>query len=188
MKGIPAATVRKVDHTPELEKAIRAFKSIEVLVGIPEGDAHQGVQVSNAKLGYIHEKGSPASNIPPRPFLVPGVQKSEKRIESGLRSALKDALSGDVAGGEARLEALGLQVAAGVKKYMSTADFEPLKLSTIANRNRSRSTKTKRVNEKRFIKRGGKLVPNPKFGVGIKPLINTGALRNSIDSFVVKGK
>ena len=55
---------------------------------------------------------------------------------------------------------------------MQTADFEPLKPRTIANRNRSRLTQGTRENEME--------------GVGIRPLINTGQLRDAIDGVVVE--
>ena len=190
MKAATFATVKRTDHRAELKKAVDAFKKLEVLVGIPEGgkgDVRKGTPITNSQLGWIHEKGSPAANIPPRPFLVPGVMSKKKEITSGLKSAFQMALHGDAAGGEARLEALGLQVAASVKEYMTNADFEPLKPSSIENRHRNRGTKP-RPEERRFIKRNGVKVPNPDFGKGVKPLIDTGALRNAIDSFVVKGK
>lgn len=70
------------------------------------------------------------------------------------------------------LERLAICSASAVKNYMQTADFEPLKPRTIANRNRSRLTKGTRENEME--------------GLGIRPLINTGQLRDAIDGVVVE--
>lgn len=70
------------------------------------------------------------------------------------------------------LQRLAIRSASAVKSYMQTADFEPLKPRTIANRNRSRLTQGTRENEME--------------GVGIRPLINTGQLRDAIDGVVVE--
>ena len=120
----------------------------------------------------MHENGSPANNIPPRPFLVPGLEANREMIVDGLKGAMDCALKGDEKKCGQALERLAIRSASAVKSYMQTADFEPLKPRTIANRNRSRLTKGTRENERE--------------GVGIRPLINTGQLRDAIDGVVVE--
>lgn len=82
------------------------------------------------------------------------------------------ALNGDEKKCSEALERTAIQSASAVKEYMQTAEFAPLKPQTIAHRNRSRMTAGKRKNE--------------NLGINIKPLINTGQLRNAIDGVVVE--
>ena len=175
--------------TAKLGKILKSLATSEVLVGIAEDsrkDRRPDGEISNSRLGWAMEKGMPAKGVPPRPFLEPGVQAQRSVIVEGLARSGSLRCAGRDNEADRQMKILGLRVASGVKQYMSTADYPPLKPSTIANRWRQRGTQSKRLNEKRFIKKGGKTVPNPKFGEGIRPLINTGTLRNSIDAYVVK--
>lgn len=79
-----------------IEKQLRALGKQRVLVGIPEDKAARSdPAMNNAYLGAIHENGSPVRNIPPRPFLHPGVQKAQprvvKKLETACANAVKDA-------------------------------------------------------------------------------------------------
>lgn len=86
-----------------------------------------------------------------------------------MRAALND----DEKAVKSLLDQTGMKAVSAVKNYMRMGNFEPLKPSTIKNRNRSRLTKGKRQNE--------------KVGRNIKPLVNTGALRDALDYYVEDG-
>ena len=86
-----------------------------------------------------------------------------------MRAALND----DDKAVKALLEQAGFDAVSAVKLYMRNGTFEPLKPSTIKNRNRSRLTKGKRENEQQ--------------GKNIQPLTNTGALRDALDFYVEDG-
>jgi hypothetical protein len=83
------------DHTKELFAALDTLGAIEVVVGIPEANDSRGdgSQIGNAQLAYIQETGSPLNNIPPRPFLSPGVSESADQWMSQLRNAGEAALN-----------------------------------------------------------------------------------------------
>lgn len=167
-------SVSMVRHDGELNQVLQHLAKTAVYVGIAagsKGDTRTDGP-SNHLLGFVHENGSPANNIPPRPFLVPGLEANREMIVDGLKGAMDCALKGDEKKCCRTLERLAIRSASAVKSYMQTADFEPLKPRTIANRNRSRLTKGTRENEKE--------------GVGIRPLINTGQLRDAIDGVVVE--
>ena len=160
------ATLTKTSHVKELNASLEKLSRAMIYVGIARGssgDSRSDGAPDNHLLGYVHERGSPAANIPPRPFLVPGVKSAQESVSDQLASAMKSALHDDVKGMNDALERAGFEAVSGVKDYMTTAKFAPLKPATIRNRHRSRSTLSKRDNE----------VAN----VNIKPLINTGALR-----------
>ena len=171
----PIASIKHTSNTKVLTKSLEKLKGMSILVGIASGgkkDKRKDEGPDNSVLGYIHEKGSPAMNIPARPFLVPGVSEAKADIAKGMKTAMQAALHDDMREVKVILEQTGLKTVASVKSYMQSADFEPLKPSSIRNRNRSRMTKGKRESEAKLD------------SAGIKPLINTGQLRDAIDFFI----
>lgn len=176
MKRKPLAKITVSSKTKELNDALKRLQKAVVAVGIAKGskgDARKDGGPPNHLLGFVHEHGSPAANIPARPFLVPGIESAEKEIKAGLEAAMKAALDNDKDGMSAALERTGLKAVSAVKSTMREGPFEPLKPGTIRNRNRSRGTKGKRENELQ--------------GQNVKPLIDTGALRDAIDFYVEGG-
>lgn len=176
MKPKPQVSIKVESHTKELNAALKRMQSAVVKVGIAQGsrgDSRKDGGPPNSLLGWVHERGSPAANIPARPFLRPGIEDAKDEIKDGLKAAMRAALANDVDGMNAELEKTGMIAVSSVKSKMREGPFEPLKPDTIRSRNRSRGTKGKRENETQ--------------GRNIKPLINTGALRDAID-FYVEGK
>lgn len=170
----PLASVEHTSRVGTLNKSLQRLKKTSVFVGIAsgkKGDTRKDGAIPNSVLGYIHEKGSPAAGIPARPFLEPGVKKIQDTIAHDMGVAMKAALNDDAKEVDTILNQVGMKAVSSVKDYLTTGSFEPLKPETIRNRNRSRMTKGKREEEKRG-------------GVNIKPLINTGQLRDSIDFYI----
>lgn len=151
------------DGLKNLMANIRKMDDKRLLVGIPgEENPRKGDPIGNAQLGYIHENGSAVRNIPPRPFLKPGVRASRKRCVDILRNAAKQGFTNPAAV-EQGLNAAGLVAQASVKNTLKAGEgFEPLKPSTLAARKR----------------KGYK---------GFSPLIRTGQLMNSI-TYVIRDK
>jgi len=151
------------DDVAKVLANIQAMTGKELLVGIPaEKTARNGEPITNASLGYIHENGSPARNIPARPFLVPGVKKATPKAIAAMKQLAGEALLDRNATDKA-LNAAGLVCQAQVKRQIvSQEGFTALKAGTIAARRRS----------------GAK---------GTKALIRTGQLLNSI-TYVVREK
>ena len=140
---------------------IRAVPQKKLLVGIPAEENARGEEIGNASLGFIHEYGSPARNIPARPFLIPGVQDAEPQAVAMLAKPTGDALEKGVDVLAKGLERAGLVCQAAVKKRIVSQDgFAPLSPRTIAARQR----------------KGYK---------GTKALIRTGQLLNSI-TYVIR--
>jgi hypothetical protein len=145
---------------------IRSLGRDRVLVGIPAENAlrkpepGEPREVNNAMLGFIHENGSPARNIPARPFLVPGVRDARAAIAGQLGSASRATLAGKSTDADRTLHAVGLIAQNAVRKRIVNGPFEPLKPKTLAARRRKGRT-------------------------GTKPLIDTGQLKNSI-TYVVR--
>ena len=167
MRGIfnlDAKVQTLVDNSAELFKGIAALMANEVLVGVPEEktDRNDGA-ISNAALAYIHNFGSPTQNIPPRPFLEPGITDAKDRITEQFRKAADVALDGDAKGVLKNMNAAGLVASTAVKMKIQRGPFIPLKPGTLAARRR----------------RGH---------IGTRPLIETGQLRNAITYVVRRAK
>jgi len=132
-----------------------------VLVGIPSNeDGRSDGNLGNAAIGYIHEKGSPAQNIPARPFLEPGVKAASARVVDIFKEGASASFSDPSAGLKA-LNKAGLVAQAEIKKALVAGEgFAPLSKSTLDSRRRRGVTRS-------------------------KPLIDTGSLLASIN-YVVK--
>jgi hypothetical protein len=154
------------DNTADLLKAVTLLEKKQVLVGVPVETAEREVDpdspINNAALAYIHNYGSPTQNIPPRPFLEPGIKNAQADIVAQFRKAGEAALDARPDGVTKGFIAAGIVAVSGVKSKITMGPFEPLAPSTLAARRRKGRT-------------------------GTSPLIDTGALRNSIN-YVVRDK
>jgi hypothetical protein len=179
------------DSVSKVMTSITGLVGKQVLIGIPEStterDKADGAP-TNATLGYIHENGSPAANIPARPFLIPGVESVEDEAVDKLKQAAEAALRGDTAQSNQYLQAAGLIGEIGAKDAIQDGDFVPLKPETIANRWRDRRTKSMRQDEIHYgeLVAGGMSPEGAQNATGIRPLINTGQLRNALTHVVRK--
>ena len=188
----PKLQVKRVrctkDLLPQLAKALEDVMNKQILVGIPAGaagrEAGSGEGITNAQLGYIHEFGSPEANIPPRPFLIPGIEKVQDQVAERLKNALREACKGG--GGAAQLEAVGVIASSSAKREVGE-NGPPLKPATIRNRQRGRQTKSMRASEKRYLELTGVGMDSAsaQAAAGVRPLVDTGQLRNSI-TYVVR--
>lgn len=153
-------TVTK-DITAAVLQTVQDMAMKRVLIGIPAEKApRKDGDETNAEIGYLHEHGSPARNIPARPFLKPGVEQAAQKCADVLGKFAKTAFNNpdDIDKG---LNAAGLIAQTSVKKRIISGEgFAPLSARTLAERKRS----------------GAK---------GTKPLIRTAQLLNSI-TYVVR--
>lgn len=157
--------VIKVDRLKDVLQSINDLVQKQVLVGVPDstaGNRDDEAPLSNAEIGYIQEMGSPANNIPARPFLVPGVSDSLPKATAQLEKAATAALEGDPAAVERRLSSAGLEAQNSVRAKINSGIKPELSRWTIAER----------------LRRGR---------TGTVPLIDTGQLRNSI-TYVIRRK
>lgn len=157
------------DRLKQTLALIESLGNERVLVGIPASESYRrpepgeppsATPINNADLGYIHEMGSPAANIPARPFLVPGVQSARERLGGLYESAARAILAGRVATASEAHARAGLIASAAVKTKITEGPFTPLAPLTLANRKRRGRT-------------------------GTRPLIDTGQLRNAI-TYVIR--
>jgi hypothetical protein len=164
----------------------------QVLVGIPESNAARqdeqsaGSHPTNAMIGYVMETGSPARNVPARPWLVPGTRESQRDWMPHLRGAAGAALDGNPQKSDQELTAAGVVAESGVKRKIGSNIPPPLKPSTIRARKYARQTQSRRANEERYLEqvRSGVDPATAQSAAGIVSLVNTGQLRNAVTSVV----
>lgn len=153
-----------VDKVKSMREAVEELTTNKVYVGIPSTRTNRKEgPIGNAVLGYIHENGSPVSNIPPRPFLIPGVKAVQPEVIRRLKKAALSALQGNPGAASRTLNAVGLIAQNAVRLKITEGPFIPLKPSTLARRRANGRT-------------------------GTNPLIDTGQLRASITYVIRKGK
>lgn len=160
-------TVTK-DIVADVLRRVKELTKSEVLIGIPDANAERSsdegdkTPITNAGIGYVMEFGSPAQNIPARPFLIPGVENMRDAAIARLKVAGDKALSGQKSDIEKELAKVGILGQSAVRAKITDGPFQPLAPRTIKAREARGRT-------------------------GIKPLIDTGQLRQSV-SFVVRQK
>ena len=154
------------DALPQLRKSLASLTKQDVYVGVPSDNKERRDESSgmnNATIGYIMENGSPAANIPARPFLAPGIKAIRPEIVKLQRLAAKVALAGKTGEVERIMNILGLKAVSSVRAAIVNGDFAPLAPRTLAARKRRGITRT-------------------------TPLIDTGKLLASISYVIRKRK
>lgn len=139
MKG---RVVMVLDRLPIVAAGIGDIVNRGTYVGIPD-DRNQRTDepVNNAALGYLHEHGEPASNIPARPWLVPGAKTVADKVGDVMKQGGRDALAGNRSAMTTALHSIGLLGVSAVRDYLMTGPFVPLSPVTIRERIRRRKYK-----------------------------------------------
>ncbi|KKQ88296.1 MAG: Bacteriophage protein [Candidatus Pacebacteria bacterium GW2011_GWF2_38_9] len=168
------------DKTKEIFEALDYLENIDVLVGIPENKTERKAdEMTNAELAYIHTVGSPANNLPARPFLEPAIEDKSEEISEKFKEAIPAALDGKKDEVKKILNQVGALVAGAASDWFTNPknNWEPLADSTIKSRLYSVG-KTTRKKYKNMLEAG----KNP-----FNPLIDTGQLRRAI-TWVLRNK
>lgn len=173
------ARVRVVrDKTASLAASVRALVDQAVLVGIPAEKAARGDadgEMTNAQLGFIHEHGSPARNIPARPFLAPGVRAVQEQIIDLFKAAATAALDGNAGKVSSALNRAGIIAQNSVRAIFVDNDWPPLAEATLSRRPPLDGADGKARGKSRR-ERGA-----------LNPLIDTSQLRKSV-TYVVRNR
>ena len=124
-----------------LIKGVNFMIQTEVVVGIPKDANTARDGITNAELMYIHENGSPARNIPPRPALKLGLsdENTRNQIREMLLLGMRTALTGDVNKARMYYEKAGMVGSSSVKKiFGQSPPLAPNASSTIARKKSSK--------------------------------------------------
>ena len=167
------------------EKIARATRT-EVLVGIPRSTAMRpGDKISNAEIAYINEHGDPARRIPPRPFMEPGLTRCRDKVRDVMAAGVQRlAQSGSL---RPAAERVGLICQASIRGVFTDNNWKPLSPRTIMARAQRTVSKHKGFADKSARAQQGMLQRELARRAGDRPLIDTGALRQSITYVVTEG-
>jgi hypothetical protein len=134
----------KIDRVKEMLDSVSYLTKNKVMVGTPAATAgRSGDPINNAAIGYINEYGSPAKNIPPRPWLYPPVNAMQDKAAAMLEKAADAVFDGKPGDAENTMNALGLLAVAEIRKFIVAGAFVPLAPRTLADRKRRKITSTK---------------------------------------------
>lgn len=152
------------DRMADVIKAINELGAKDVLIGVPDSttERQSGDPATNALIGYVQEFGSPANNIPARPFLIPGVRDIQKPAADRLKVAAQRALAGDLSQAEKQLHTAGMMGQNSARAKINSNIQPKLSERTLAARAARGVTRT-------------------------NTLVDTGQLRNSI-TYVIRKK
>lgn len=130
------------DRTSQVMKALQALMKERVLVGIPQeetdrDDPDTNEHITNAAIGYIADHGSPAQNIPARPWLDVGVKRAQDSYQKRLRDAAIAALDGNEGLVQRNLHAAGVETTNSVRAVVNEGIPPPLAKRTLAGRKRA---------------------------------------------------
>ena len=166
------------DNTAKLAAAVAKLLKSQVLVGIPDSTADRQPEpgepkpASNAVIGYVQEFGDPEKNIPPRPFLVPGVEGVQAEIVARMQATAQATFDGADAV-EAGFVTVGIVAQNAVQQKITDGPFAPLSDRTIEAR--ARRGRKGAIQEKQ--RRAAGEAPSTEFA---RPLIDTGQLRRAV--------
>jgi len=136
--AVENGVIVNLDLVEQTMRTVQDIASTQVLVGIPAANtARQGGPIGNAALGYIHEMGSPAHNIPARPWLAPPVNRMRDEAAAMLKKAAELRFDGKAAEADQVLNALGLTAQSKVKANITAGGdpkFAPNAPSTVARK------------------------------------------------------
>lgn len=122
----------------DLEKEVNKLAKNTLLVGIPENDEGNAdsKRPTNAMIGYINEKGSPAMNIPARPFLEPSLYEAKDEIANIMRPTFQDV---HIKQKKGTLDEAGMLAVSKVKNWIrEQKGFAPISPKTFEARQRRR--------------------------------------------------
>lgn len=153
-----------INKLPNLKANFAKLTANDVLVGVPAETTGRKDDdpISNATIAYLMDKGSPANNIPARPFMEPGIADAKDKIVGFFKTAAKKALDKDDGAIERGLDKAGLAAQASIRNKINSGIPPALSDKTLAARRKRGRT-------------------------GEVPLVDTGQLRNSIN-YVIRKK
>jgi len=174
-----------INNLPKFKSNINRLITKDVYVGVPseDTDRQDSNEPTNATIAYINDNGSPAQNIPARPFMKPGIERAKKDIEKAMEIGARACLDGVEDAVDIALHKVGLIAQRSIRNRINEGIEPPLAEATLKARiMANRAAKGARAELAR--REAGRM---PSSTVSAKPLIVTGQLRNSIN-YVIRDK
>lgn len=175
-----------VDNLADFEQSLELLTGHAILVGFPadeparENEDGTPAEITNAALGYIHDKGSPEQNIPARPFMEPGIESRQEQIADNLEHTGIVALDGKTDAVMTSLAITGQIAEDGIKAKILDGPFAPLSDATL----RARARKGGSIGAAAQAELDG--VQLVEGSPNVRPLNETGQMRNAVRYVIAK--
>lgn len=175
-----------IDTLPDLQAALAILVRDEVLVGVPEETTERTEEdgtpspITSAALAYIHDNGAPEVNIPPRPFMIPGIERAQGAVTDLLAKQAQYVLTGNTNKVQEGFERVGLTVVNSIQHVINEGVPPPLADATV----RRREAKGRKVAAAEMARRDAGLGASLTLA---KPLIDTAEMLKSI-TYVVRNR
>lgn len=179
--GVVIRAPRDMKSLGDLADTLKLLADVEVLVGVPEETTdvrnEDGVEfITNAALALIHDQGAPEAHIPARPFMRPGVEAVEDKLQKQLRRSMTVAFNTrDPLAVEASMHEIGLTAQVSIQRTIQQGIPPPLADATLRARARKRKGRIGPGLE--LLSRSKGNAPSMDF---VTPLIDTGDMLKSI--------
>ncbi|MBM4311674.1 MAG: hypothetical protein FJ119_12115 [Deltaproteobacteria bacterium] len=122
------------DKVARVMQDIKAMTADDLFIGIPASNTNRkDGAMTNAAIGYQNEYGSAVNNIPPRPFLVPGVDAVRDTVTAEIAKGLGRSFNNPSAMATA-LERSGIKAVNSVKAHIRKLGKYPADSPTVRAR------------------------------------------------------
>lgn len=122
----------------KIHEALEKLASVEVLVGVPESEAarQDEANITNAGIGYLAEFGSPANNLPERPWLIPTIREHKVALSGMMVRIANQVMAGRLSaeGAHKAMDAVGITAVSHIKKKIQAGLQPPLSPVTLMRR------------------------------------------------------
>ena len=171
----------------QIKANIKKFAESDVYVGVPSDNnarksnfkGEPDPEITNAQIAYNNDNGSPATNLPARPFMKPGIKRVRDRIARRMGKGIKDILkSGQDA--DVSLMSVGLMAQSSIRAVINAGIAPALSERTLKAR-----VASKKGAKGARMELESRAEGNPAGMEYAKPLVWSGQLRNSIN-FVIR--
>lgn len=126
------------DPLENIANSLRALANKELLIGVPESETKRkppaDTRITNAAIGYVHERGCEMLKIPARPHLLPGVQDAKGDIVESFKKAALAAVRGELSSIDQHLMDAGEAAQTSVKGKIQQTLTPPIKPESLLER------------------------------------------------------
>lgn len=134
-----ARVVRSGPGFAKVAIAAKELQKLSLMVGWLES-ARYNETTPIAGVAAVHEFGSPAKNIPPRPFLRPTIENNKKQWKALIASGAKAIMAGNETA-ESVMEKIGLLTQGQIKAAIQAVQNPKLEDATVDARKRRKADK-----------------------------------------------
>jgi hypothetical protein len=146
--------VTQVDNMPLVQAWVNSIKKVSLYVGITEETDPRDMpsRIGNIALAAIMENGAPSMNVPPRPFMKPGMDLVKGDARVMMKEAAEALYRKDKSSARNMLEELGRNSVASMRGVIESSPPPPLDPGSVKRRKRKGVMDTSTLDESGQLK------------------------------------